>query len=183
MSNRNWLHLAALPVLAVVAAPAWAADYLTVEQAQHALIPQAQAFAAFPVTLNAAQLAQIRRLSGTPQRTNQPRIWRALHGSATIGWVIVDEVIGKHEFITYATAISPDGHVLGVEILSYRETKGGQVRDPRWRDRFRGKTLADPFRLNQDIPNISGATLSSRNITDGVKRLLAIHSVALAHAG
>lgn len=183
MSNRNWLHIAALPVLAVVAAPAWAADYLTVEQAQHALIPQAQSFAAFPVTLNTAQLVQIRRLSGTPQRTNQPRIWRALHGGATIGWVIVDEVIGKHEFITYATAISPDGHVLGVEILSYRETKGGQVRDSRWRDRFRGKALTDPFRLNQDIPNISGATLSCRNITDGVKRLLALHSVALAHAG
>lgn len=183
MSNRNWLHIAALPVLAVAAAPAWAADYLTVEQAQHALIPQAQSFAAFPVTLNTAQLVQIRRLSGTPQRTNQPRIWRALHGGATIGWVIVDEVIGKHEFITYATAISPDGHVLGVEILSYRETKGGQVRDSRWRDRFRGKALADPFRLNQDIPNISGATLSCRNITDGVKRLLALHNVALAHAG
>lgn len=183
MSHRSWSPLVALPVLAVAAAPAWAADYLSVEQAQHAVIPQAQSFAAFPVTLTPAQLTQIRRLSGTPQRINQPRIWRALRGNATLGWVIVDEVIGKHEFITYATGISTDGHVLGVEILSYRESKGGQVRDPRWRDRFRGKTLADPFRLNQDVPNISGATLSSRNITDGVKRLLAIHNVVLAHAG
>lgn len=183
MSHRNWPALAALPVLAVVAAPAWAADYLTVVQAQHALIPQAQTFTAFPLTLTAAQLAKIRQMSGTPQRTAQPKVWRAQRGAATLGWVIVDEVIGKHEFITYATGISPDGHVLGVEILSYRESKGGQVRDPRWRDRFRNKTLGDPFRLNQDIPNISGATLSSRNITDGVKRLLAIHNVALAHAG
>lgn len=179
MSHRHWAHIAALPVLAVVSAPAWATDYLTVEQAQRVLIPQAQSFTAFAVSLNPAQLQQIRRLSGVPQRTNQPRVWRAMRGTATVGWVIVDEVIGKHEFITYATGISPDGHVLGVEILSYRESKGGQVRDPNWRGRFRGKTLADPFRLNQDIPNISGATLSSRNITDGVKRLLAIHGVAL----
>jgi Na+-translocating ferredoxin:NAD+ oxidoreductase RnfG subunit len=170
-----------IPVLAVVSAPASATDYLTVEQAQRVLIPQAQAFAAFPVALNPAQLQQICKLSGVPQRTSQPKVWRATRGNVPVGWVIVDEVIGKHEYITYAAGISPDGRVLGVEILSYRESKGGQVRDPRWRDRFRDKTLADPFRLNQDIPNISGATLSSRNVTDGVKRLLAIHSVALPH--
>lgn len=181
MSYRNWAQIIAVPALAVVSAPAIATDYLTAEQAQRALIPQAQAFSVFAVTLNSAQLQQIRRLSGVPQRTNQPKVWRATRGGITVGWVIIDEVIGKHEFITYATGISPDGHVTGVEILSYRESKGGQVRDPRWRSRFRGKTLADPFRLNQDIPNISGATLSSRNITDGVKRLLAIYSVALPH--
>ena len=182
--SRNFIHyVVAAPALVAIASPAMATDYLTVADAQHVLFPHAQNFVPFPVTLNAEQLGQIKKLSGTPQRTATPRIYRAVSGTTTQGWMIVDEVIGKHEFITYATAISPDGHVLGVEILSYRESKGSQVRDERWRARFRGKTLADPFRLNQDIPNISGATLSSRNVTDGVKRLLAIHAVALAHAG
>ncbi|MEO0033295.1 MAG: hypothetical protein RIS94_3053 [Pseudomonadota bacterium] len=178
------LHrLIAFPVVAMVAvAPAQAADYLTVEQAQRALFPAAQGFAPHPVTLDAGQLARIRQISGTPQRTASPRVWRAVAGRNTLGWVLVDDVIGKHEFITYATAISPDGRVLGVEILSYRESKGGQVRDPRWRAKFQNKTLADPFRLEKDVPNISGATLSCRNLTDGVKRLLAIHAVALPHA-
>ncbi len=183
MQHRNWPHIVAVAVVAATAAPASATDYLSVPDAQRVLLPQARSFVPFQVVLTAPQLGQIKRLSGVPQRTNQPRIWRAMSGAATIGWVLVDEVIGKHEFITYATAISPDGHVLGVEILSYRESHGGQVRDERWRSRFRGKTLADPFKLNQDIPNISGATLSSRNITDGVKRLLAIHSLVLANAG
>ena len=89
-------------------------------------------------------------------------------------------MIGKHEFITYATAISPDGHVLGIEILSYRETHGGQVREATWRKQFVGKTLSDPFKLDQDVSNISGATLSCRNVMDGVKRLLAIHKLFLA---
>ncbi|MEO6717548.1 MAG: FMN-binding protein [Novosphingobium sp.] len=183
MSHRNWHHLIAIPVLAMSAAPASAADYLSVDAVQRALMPLAQSFVPFPVTLSQPQLTQIRRLSGVPQRTNQPKIWRAVTAGRTAGWVLVDEVIGKHEYITYATAISPDGHVLGVEIMSYRESHGEQVRDPRWRARFRGKTVADPFRLNQDIPNISGATLSCRNVTDGVKRLLAIHSLVLARAG
>jgi len=43
-------------------------------------------------------------------------------------------VIGKHELITYAVGIGSDGAVRGVEILDYRETRGGEVRDPRWRD-------------------------------------------------
>lgn len=173
-------RLIAFPVVAVASiAPAVATDYLTVDQAQRTLFPSAQSFSAQPVTLNPAQIVQIKKLSGTPQRTANPHIWRARSGARTLGWVIVDNVIGKHEFITYATGISPEGRVVGVEILTYRETKGGQVRDPKWRDRFNGKTLSDPFRLEKDVPNISGATLSCRNITDGVKRLLALHAVAL----
>jgi Na+-translocating ferredoxin:NAD+ oxidoreductase RnfG subunit len=92
---------------------------------------------------------------------------------------MVDEVIGKHEFITYATAIGADGRVLGIEIMSYRETHGGQVREPGWRKQFVGKSVGDPFKLDQDIQNISGATLSCRNVMDGVKRLLVIQQMFL----
>ena len=73
----------------------------------------------------------------------------------------------------------PAGSVLGVEIISYRETHGGQIRDASWRAEFTGKTLADALRLGKDIPNISGATLSCRNVLDGVKRLLVIHDMVL----
>jgi Na+-translocating ferredoxin:NAD+ oxidoreductase RnfG subunit len=183
MPHRKWPHLIAVAVVAATAMPVSATDYLSVADAQHALLPQAHSFVPFPVTLTPQQILQIKKLSGVPQPTSQPRIWRALNGAATVGWVLVDDVIGKHELITYATAISPDGHVLGVEILSYRESHGGQIRDPRWRSRFRGKTLNDPLKLNQDIPNISGATLSCRSVTDGVKRLLAIHALVIAHTG
>lgn len=184
MTNRSlWAALMALPAVTATAAPAFAADYLSVEQAQRAVVPQANSFVAYPVTLSEAQLKRIKAIAQVPQRTDRPRVWRALAGGKLVGWVIVDEVIGKHELITYATGISPDGRVLGVEIMSYRESKGDQVRNPRWRALFRGKSVTDPFKLNKDIPNISGATLSCRNITDGVKRLLALHEVALAAGG
>jgi len=116
------------------------------------------------------------------QRTAEQKVWRAERDGQLLGWFVVDEVIGKHEFITYAVAISPDGHVLGVEILTYRETHGGQVREAAWRKHFAGKTLADRFKLDEDVPNISGATLSCRNVMDGVKRLLVVHKLFLAKA-
>jgi Na+-translocating ferredoxin:NAD+ oxidoreductase subunit G len=69
--------------------------------------------------------------------------------------------------------------VRGIEILVYRETHGYQVRNPEWRHHFEGKTLADPFKLEQDIPKIAGATLSCKNVMNGVKRLLALQQVML----
>jgi Na+-translocating ferredoxin:NAD+ oxidoreductase RnfG subunit len=55
------------------------------------------------------------------------------------------------------------------------------VRDAAWRKVFVGKTLKDRFELDNDVPNISGATLSSRNVMNGVKRLLAFQQVVLAN--
>jgi hypothetical protein len=91
------------------------------------------------------------------------------------GYFIVDEVVGKHEFITYALALADNGAVRQIEILDYRENYGFEVRSPAWRAQFVGKTSADPFSLDADIRNISGATLSCRHLTEGVRRLLATH--------
>jgi Na+-translocating ferredoxin:NAD+ oxidoreductase RnfG subunit len=92
---------------------------------------------------------------------------------------MVDQVLGKHEYITYALGLNASGSVKQIEILDYRETYGYQVRDPSWREQFVGKTVNAPLKLEGDIRNISGATLSSRHITEGVKRLLATYEIAL----
>lgn len=174
----------ALPLVAVapcaMVASAHAEDYLTILQAQKVLFPNASIFLESAIQLSDEQLKDIKKQAGVRQRNNVQPAWRAEKNGELLGWFLVDEVIGKHEFITYGTAISPDGKVLGIEILSYRETHGGQVRQAEWRKHFEGKTLNDKFKLNKDIPNISGATLSCRNVTDGVKRLLVIHKIALS---
>jgi Na+-translocating ferredoxin:NAD+ oxidoreductase RnfG subunit len=178
---RNIPFLVALPAI-VVGAPAFAAEYLTAPAAQRAMFASATAFVPANVTLTDAQRDEIKHLSGQRQRTPMQAVWRAEQNGALLGWFIVDEVVGKHEFITYAAAISPDGHLLAVDVLVYRETYGFQVRDASWRAQFVGKTLGDAFKLDADVTNVAGATLSCRNISNGLKRLLALHKVAL-HAG
>lgn len=168
-----------LPLAAIVT-PAHGADYLTVAAAQSLLFPGAKTFVEKPLTFSSEQRDKIKELAGVRQRTDVQKVWRAERDGQLVGWFMLDEVIGKHEFITYATAVSPDGKVLGIEVLSYRETHGGQIRDASWRQNFVGKTLSNPFKLDDDVPNISGATLSSRNVLDGVKRLLVIHKLFLA---
>lgn len=180
MSNFN-CALCLAPIAAVTLS-AHASDYLSVQQAQTLLFPSASQFTAQPLHFDSAQRDRIASLAGVRQRWATQKVWKAESSGRPVGWFVVDEVIGKHEFITYAAAISNDGKVLGVEILSYRETHGGQIRDAGWRRNFIGKTLGNPFKLDEDVPNITGATLSCRNVLDGVHRLLVIHKLFLANA-
>ncbi|WP_346837234.1 FMN-binding protein [Microbulbifer sp. SAOS-129_SWC] len=172
---------ALLPITALVA-PAYAADYLTVEQAQRQFFPDASQFVDSALNFDDDQRDAIKDHAGTRQRRDRQQVWRAARDGEDLGWMFVDDVIGKHEFITYALAVSPEGAVLGMEILSYRETHGGEVRQADWREQFDGKSLDDALRLGKDVSNISGATLSCRNVTDGVRRLLNIWDLYLKNA-
>jgi Na+-translocating ferredoxin:NAD+ oxidoreductase RnfG subunit len=178
---KNTFPLFMLPIAAITC-PAYGIQYMNVEQAQHALFPQAQSFAENFIELNDDMRDRIEEMSDVRQRWKKQEVWKAMDGDQFLGWLIVDKVIGKHEFITYATAISPQGDVIGIEIMDYRETYGGEVGQKTWRDQFVGSTIESQLKLNSDIQNISGATLSCRNITNGVKRLLALHRLVLKHA-
>jgi Na+-translocating ferredoxin:NAD+ oxidoreductase RnfG subunit len=174
-----WIRWLAAPV-AVVAAPACATQYLTVAQAQAALFPAGTRFTAQALTLSEAQREAIEDASGQRVREARPQVWRALEGDQPAGWFFVDQVIGKHEFITYALALDAGGAVRGIEVLDYRETYGGEIRSAEWRRQFAGKRRGDAFKLGDTIRNITGATLSCRNVMNGVKRLLSMHALVLA---
>lgn len=166
-----------IPVAAaMVCVPAHATVYLTVEQAQALMFPNARFTPDFH-TLTDAETA-IERESGVNVRNRALQVWRVSTG----GWLIADDVVGKHDFIPFALGLDQNGRVVGIEILEYRESYGYEVRDPGWRAQFTGKARGAKLTLTEDIQNISGATLSCRHITDGVKRLLATHAIVLAPA-
>jgi hypothetical protein len=89
-----------------------------------------------------------------------------------LGLVVLDHVIGKHLYIDYTVAFDTSGRVTKVDILQYRESYGGEVRESGWLSQFVGKSGGSALRVGSDIRNISGATLSSLHLTEGIKRLL-----------
>ncbi len=173
-----WIRWLVAPAC-LVAAPVHAVQYLSVEQAQLALFPAVTRFSPLPLELSAAQVDAVEDLSGQRVRNPRPQIWRALDGERPAGWFFVDQVIGKHEFITYALALDAEGAVRGIEVMDYRETYGGEIRNEAWRRQFAGKRQGDALKLGDNIRNITGATLSCRNVMNGVKRLLALHALVL----
>lgn len=172
--KHSFVLLPAAAASVVCTVPAGATVYLSLAEAQRILFPGAS-LTPLTVTLTSDQVAAIEAESGVNVRSRHVRAWKASSG----GWLIVDEVLGKHEFIPIAVAIDRSGAVRGIEILEYRESYGDGVRDAGWRAQFTGKRRGAALRLGEDIRNISGATLSSRHVTDGVKRLLSTHAVAL----
>jgi Na+-translocating ferredoxin:NAD+ oxidoreductase RnfG subunit len=165
-----------LPLAALVVAPAYAAEYMTVEAAQRAAFPDASAFVPVPVSLTADARARLAEVAQSPG-ARDPRVWRAMAGRKYLGTFFADMVIGKQEYIGYALALDATGRVLRLDVLEYRETHGWEIRNERWRAQFLGKTAADPVQVSRDIANISGATLSCRHVTDGVRRLLALNAL------
>jgi hypothetical protein len=148
----EWIRWTA-PAAAVisVSAPAYAVQYLSVGEAQKLAFP-----------------------SATFSEVQPGRVWKASSG----GLFVLDHVIGKHLYIDYAVSLDRGGRVHRVDILQYRESYGGEIRSPSWLAQFVGKSASSPLKIGSDIRNISGATLSSQHVTEGVKRILAAYGHA-----
>jgi FMN-binding domain len=168
---------AGAPVQVVVAT-----EYMSLEGAQKALFPQADRFNEVVLSLSPAQRDRVAALAGAQPPHRSLRAWRALHGDEALGFVFVDEVIGKEDFITYALGIDASGRLSAPEVLAYRESHGGEIRNPAWRRQFAGREGLDQLRVQTDIKNIAGATLSCQHVTEGVRWLTALWQVALQPA-
>jgi Na+-translocating ferredoxin:NAD+ oxidoreductase RnfG subunit len=162
--------------LAMISTPiiAQAKIYVSAEQSQKILFPNKELIKT-PIIITDDLQERMRVASSVRYPFKGDRIWKVADGS----WLIIDEVVGKHEMITYAVGIAPNGSILGIEILEYVESYGYEVAEVQWRKQFAGKTVKDPIKLNQDIQNIGGATLSCKHLTDGVKRVLTLYDLAL----
>jgi hypothetical protein len=160
-----------------------AADYLNIDMAQKAVYPEADAFQEVLLSQSPEQLQALLSRAGPQPPHGHIRIWRAMRNNVLIGHFFVDEVIGRQNLITYAVGIDPDGALHNLEIMAYRESHGGEVRNPAWRSQFNHRSDLDQLRFRTDIKNISGATLSSEHVTEGVRWLLALWQTALRPPG
>ncbi|MFO0700627.1 MAG: FMN-binding protein [Nitrospira sp.] len=90
------------------------------------------------------------------------------------GYALVQNTIGKHKPMTYMVGVDNKGLVSDVELLVFREARGSEVRQKRFNAQYEGKSVLDPVRINKDIINISGATMSVRSMSAGIKRALVL---------
>ncbi len=167
-------------VVLVAPAPVFAIDYLTAEQAQAEAFPSATAFDVREVTLSPEQVRALEQRLGEPLRRTTWELRVARQGAEAVGVAGGDDVVGKFEKIPYAVGIGRDGAIRSLEILSYRESHGQEVRLPAWRRQFVGKTATSPLRVGEDVAGISGATLSCTHVTQGVRRIAAVVDVLRA---
>lgn len=177
---RSFLLIAIASLVALT--PARAERYLSISEAQRLCFPGVTRFEEKLLRYTAEQMRAIEKRSGIKVPVRGNRVWLAYATNVLAGVLVADQVVGKHELIDYVVALTPEGAVKQIEILEYRESYGGEIRGQKWRAQFTGKDARAPLKLNKDIYNISGATMSCRHVTEGVRRVLTTFELLLRPA-
>lgn len=101
-------------------------------------------------------------------------IHRATGEGEDLGFAVITEEQGRFKPITFIVKMSAERKVDLVLVMVYRESRGDGVKRQRFLKQFRDKDTDDHLRLNRDLVGVSGATMSSRALARGVKKVLAM---------
>ena len=111
----------------------------------------------------------IKKILNHKYRTLRVRYWGQQNKTA---WIL--EETGKEEPITVGIIIS-NNHIEKVQILIYRESRGGEVRYPFFTSQFNKTHLTNDHKLDKHIDGITGATLSVNAIKKLSRLALFLH--------
>lgn len=169
-----------LTLLFLLCAPLRAVDYpdfieqvfLTQDQALTAVFPKAQKIVQEKFTLTAAQKEKIENTLGWEISENEFVIFRSIIDGKKQGYALITNEIGKFKPITFIVKTDNDKKLDRVEVMVYREAVGAEVQRQRFLRQFRGKNSKNALRINRDIINVTGATMSVQAVTLGVKKTL-----------
>jgi Na+-translocating ferredoxin:NAD+ oxidoreductase RnfG subunit len=93
-------------------------------------------------------------------------------------YAAIEIVPGKWGPITFVIGFTPEGKVYDLAIMSYSEIRGRPARKRIFLDQYKGKSIKSRLRLKRDIHAISGATITSRGVTRGVKKMLYVFNAS-----
>jgi Na+-translocating ferredoxin:NAD+ oxidoreductase RnfG subunit len=150
-------------------------ELTTIDQALRQIYPDAAEFKKEIVNLSDQQqqaIAKKAQVSFDGGHMVQLTMYTAYADAQVIGHALEDIVIGKWGPIHYLVGISPQGAVVQTVVLDYQEIRGRPIAKKRFLKQYTGKSINDPLQLKKDIDGITGATISSRSMTDGVRKLL-----------
>lgn len=88
-----------------------------------------------------------------------------------VGWATSSEASGYAGPVSVLTGISPNGEILGVEVIDQTETPGffALIETSSYLEDMLGKSADSPFALGEDLDAVSRATVSSKAISDAVR--------------
>ncbi len=148
--------------------------YFTEDEAAKAMFPDSEKIRRETLTLTAEQKTFVEGVIGWEFPETSFDVFIGETKGNIDGYAVIQNTIGKHRPITYMVAVDSAGEVTNFEVLVYREARGNEIATKRFNYQYQGKTVEDPVRINRDIINITGATMSVRSSSAGVKRVLVL---------
>jgi hypothetical protein len=131
--------------------------------------------------LSEAQAGRVKALS----QVELPGRWTVAYEARKNGTLVGVGFFDTHRVRTLnetlLVALSPEGRVLRVEAVAFREPAEYMAKDA-WVKQFEGKALDPQLSLKGAIHPLSGATLTAHAMTDAARRCLALHQVLYREA-
>lgn len=133
--------------------------------------------------LKAEESAALRSIMPSADSFNEKTLdgieyFEALKGNAIVGYCVRVMGTGYNGYIRLIAGVDPDGTIEGVAVLEHSETPGlgakiNEVRpgesEPWFLKQFKGKN-ARTIAVKKDIDAITGATISSKAVTDAIRK-------------
>ena len=92
--------------------------------------------------------------------------------SGVVGYVAQRRLAARSGRFGIRVVMDRQPVVQRAEVTYYIGSRGGEIRSPEFTRQFIGKTPDDPIRIGVDVDAVTGATISSRTMADGVREIV-----------
>lgn len=154
-------------------ADVFAETFCSVEDALKIILPEAKDIKEEVKTLSEEQKKSIAKAAAVefnPEFDKEFHFYISKTGAA-----VLDTVKGKWGPIKFMMAFDTQGNIKDLIVLELKERRGRPVKERKFLEQYIGKSILSPIKLNKDIKGIAGATISSRQMTDGIRKLVYIY--------
>jgi electron transport complex protein RnfG len=146
--------------------------------------------AAFPGTeihsqmlfLTDAERKDAEKTSGVEISTELVARYDALQNGKPVGRAYLDTHTVRTKKETLLVMLNADGSLKRVEVVAFLEPPE-YMPGERWYRQFEGRQLNENLKLDRDIHAVTGATLTAKATTEGVRRVMAIDAVMMRRKG
>ena len=151
---------------------------MTRDEALERAFPGNTGYEKIDIILNDSQVEEIEELSRSKLDSKIYIFYEFADDYQTLGYAVLDTHLLRTKSETVMFVIGPDGRLINTEILAFFEPTE-YMQSEKWLDIFKNKKLDSELRIDRDIPNITGATITSHAFTESVRKVLAIYQVAV----
>lgn len=148
--------------------------FLTRAEALRIVLPGSQEVTTETRVLSPAARQRVERKAGRRLASETVSFLVGRSDERVTGYAYILDEQGLHHPITFAIGLRPDGTLVDCVVMVFRESRGSEIRDPRFRRQLAGRRPTDPLRINRDVINITGATYSARAATDAIRKAMGI---------
>lgn len=134
------------------------------------------------IIVSDSQRAKVKELSGVKFEDRLATFYLVKYNSSVKAYAYVDvHIVRTHpEVVLYV--LNEKGEIDIIKILSFKEPPE-YIADENWLKYLKGKTLGrDLLRLRRDVPNMTGATLTAKAITDNARKVIALWKIIFGEA-